>query len=160
MSNQIIFYIISFIILAVNAYIIFYTYKLNKRIGLFFEKGGNDLEQTLKNILNQLESFKKYNEINDQNIKDLQEIAQRSFQKCGIVRFSPFKDVGGKQSFCISMLDKNNSGFLITSHFGRDFNHIYVKPISKGKSEYSLSKEEQKALDKSIGIDSKDQEDE
>ncbi len=156
MSDQIIIYIIASIIIAINAYIFYYVFQLNKRVDLFFAKGGNNLEETLKNILQKLDAIKKYEDFNDLNIKNLQEIAQRSFQKYGIVRFSPFKEVGGKQSFCISMLDKNNSGFIITSHFGRDFNHIYVKPILKGKSELGLAKEEEKSLAKAMGISNVD----
>jgi hypothetical protein len=151
MSQQVIIYIISTIILVVNAYILYYVYKLNKRVDVYFSKGGNNLEETLKNILARLDGIDNYDKFNDLNIKNLQEIAQKSFQKLGIIKFSPFKDVGGKQSFCLCMLDKNSSGFLITSHFGREFNHIYVKVINKGKADSQLSKEEQKSLDKACG---------
>jgi hypothetical protein len=151
MSQQVIIYIISTIILAINAYIFYYVYKLNKRVDVYFSKGGNNLEETLKSILARLDGIDNYDKSNDSNIKGLQDIAQKSFQKIGIIKFSPFKDVGGKQSFCLCLLDKNNSGFLITSHFGREFNHIYIKVINKGKADNQLSKEEQKSLDKACG---------
>lgn len=158
MSQQVIIYIISTIILAINAYIFYYVYKLNKRVDIYFLKGGNNLEETLKNILARLDGIDSYDKLNDSNIKGLQDIAQKSFQKIGIIKFSPFKEVGGKQSFCLSLLDKTNTGFLITSHFGRDFNHIYIKVVKRGKADSQLSKEEQKSLDKACGKDINEEE--
>jgi len=77
----------------------------------------------------------------------LSSITALSLQKISMVRFNPFGDVGGDQSFSLAMLDGHNSGLILTSIHGRGGTRVYAKPIDLGKSKYSLSAEEKKALD-------------
>lgn len=71
--------------------------------------------------------------------------------KIGINRFNPFDDVGGDQSFILTILDKDNSGAIITSLHNRDITRIYAKPIKNGVGEnITLSKEEKSAIVKTI----------
>jgi hypothetical protein len=69
-----------------------------------------------------------------------------AIQKLGIVRFNPFKEVGSDQSFSVAFLDDNDNGVVITSHYSREGNRVYGKPIKSGESGYSLSKEEIDAI--------------
>lgn len=78
--------------------------------------------------------------------KQLATIASLSIQKIAVVRFNPFGDVGGDQSFSLAMLDGHDSGLVLTSIHGRGGTRVYAKPIDYGKSKYSLSQEEKKAL--------------
>jgi len=55
--------------------------------------------------------------------------------------------VGGDQSFSLALLDKRNSGVVITSLYAREGNRVYGKPIKEGTSEYPLSEEEKKAIE-------------
>lgn len=71
--------------------------------------------------------------------------------KMQLVRFNPFNDVGGDQSFILCLLDKTNTGVIITSLHTRDSTRVYAKAIKNGSCEsQSLSKEETKALIKTI----------
>lgn len=71
--------------------------------------------------------------------------------KVNLTRFNPFKDLGGEQSFILSILDKNNSGAILTSLHNRDITRIYAKGIKKGKGDnITLSKEEKLAIVKTI----------
>ncbi|PIS38993.1 MAG: hypothetical protein COT34_00880 [Candidatus Nealsonbacteria bacterium CG08_land_8_20_14_0_20_43_11] len=81
-------------------------------------------------------------------IKKLQERSRSFVQKVGIVRFNPFSDVGGDQSFSIALLDENNDGVVITSLYSRNDNRVYAKPIKNSQSAYLLSEEEKQALNK------------
>jgi hypothetical protein len=67
-------------------------------------------------------------------------------QKISIVRFNPFGDTGGDQSFSLAVLDAHESGYILSSIHGREGTRVYVKPIDFGESKYPLSVEEQKAL--------------
>lgn len=80
----------------------------------------------------------------------LSSIAALSLQKISMVRFNPFGDVGGDQSFSLAMLDGHDSGLILTSIHGRGGTRVYAKPIDLGKSKYSLSAEEKKALQQAI----------
>ena len=143
--------IILIILIVVIGYLIFQNFKFKRRLDLFFRKGGKDLEEVLGNLIKKLEGQETDLKKNFEEISRLNQIAERSFQKIGVVRFNPFKDVGGDQSFSIALLDLNNNGFVITSLYGREGNRIYAKPINNGKSEYSLSEEEIEAIEKAKG---------
>jgi hypothetical protein len=71
-------------------------------------------------------------------------------QKISIVRFNPFGDTGGDQSFSLAVLDAHDSGYVLTSIHGRQGTRVYVKPVDFAKSKYSLSAEEQQALEQAI----------
>mgnify|MGYP001614099004 CR=1 FL=1 len=68
-------------------------------------------------------------------------------QKIGLVRFNPFSDTGGSQSFTLALLDKSDTGLVMTSLYARTGNRWYVKEVRSGKGkELELSKEEQSAI--------------
>lgn len=68
-------------------------------------------------------------------------------QKIGLVRFNPFAGTGGDQSFCLALLDGEESGLVISSLHSRDATRVYAKPVKKGKSAgYQLSTEEVQAI--------------
>ena len=72
---------------------------------------------------------------------------QQHIQRIGIVRFNPFADTGGAQSFTIAFLDGEDNGIIMTSLYARAGNRWYVKEIVAGKGkEHELSKEELEAI--------------
>lgn len=70
-------------------------------------------------------------------------------QRIGLVRFNPFSDTGGSQSFTLALLDGNDNGLVMTSLYARTGHRWYIKEVvgNKGK-ELALSKEEQAAIQK------------
>jgi hypothetical protein len=101
------------------------------------------LEQAIEQI-NNLES--KLGKANDR-IKELEEKSNKFFQKFGMIRFNPFNEIGGDQSFSIAMLDNKNTGFVLTSIFIKESARIFAKPIEKGVSQYQLSEDEKQAIE-------------
>jgi|YNPNPStandDraft_1061719.scaffolds.fasta_scaffold13689_4 hypothetical protein len=71
-------------------------------------------------------------------------------QKMGLVRFDAFDDVGGEQSFAVVLLDGNDSGVAMSSLYGRQDSRLYAKVITNGRSERTLSDEEQAALEMAL----------
>ncbi len=68
-------------------------------------------------------------------------------QKVGLLRFNPFKDTGGDQSFILALVDAQDTGVIISSLHTRTGTRWYAKHVIKGKGEeYELSKEEEEAL--------------
>lgn len=112
---------------------------------LLSNKNGN-----LRDILEKILKDRQDLETHIQKVEDsLGVLGKRSIgfiQKMGIVRFSPYQETGGNQSFAISLLDGYNNGVVILSLHGRESTRVYVKPIEKGRSKYELSKEEQSAV--------------
>jgi hypothetical protein len=76
----------------------------------------------------------------------LEQAQRRSFQRIGLVRFNPFEDTGGNQSFALALLDQAGDGFVVSSLHARAGTRVYGKAISRGTSEANLSDEESEAL--------------
>lgn len=106
--------------------------------------------ENLKEILSQFNDLKKDFEKLREELKDLKRDSRFSIQKLGIVRFNPFKEMGGNQSFSLALLDGENNGIVITSLYTREGNRVYGKPIKNGQSEYLLSAEEKEAISKAL----------
>lgn len=114
---------------------------------LFSGKKGVDLEEI---IINHSANLKEL----DKDIQDLfgisnqiHDLANRSVHKVGVVRFNPFKDLGGDQSFSIALLDGQNDGVVISGLHAREGNRVYAKPVEKGKAmKHPLTEEEQEAI--------------
>ena len=69
-----------------------------------------------------------------------------AFSRVGLVRFNPFEDTGGNQSFALAMLDGNGDGFVVSSLHARAGTRLYAKAVSAGTSDSALSDEEGEAL--------------
>lgn len=68
-------------------------------------------------------------------------------QKIGLLRFNPFKDTGGDQSFILALVDAYDTGVVITALYSRSGTRWYTKKVVRGKgTELELSEEEKKAI--------------
>jgi hypothetical protein len=115
--------------------------------------GGEDassLESTLAKHISRVEEVDKRLTELDAEYKKLAITNGIASQKISIVRFNPFGDTGGDQSFSLAVLDAHDSGYVLTSIHGRQGTRVYVKPIDFAKSKYTLSSEEQQALGQAI----------
>ena len=82
-------------------------------------------------------------------IKKIRDQSKRFIQKVGLIRFNPFSDTGGDQSFSLALLDGNDNGIIITSLYARTGIRWYRKTVKNGKGqEHELSSEEKEALKK------------
>ena len=66
------------------------------------------------------------------------------FSKYGVEKYDAFDDVGGKLSFALALLDKNNTGLILNAVHSRDNCFLYLKEIVKGESYVVLSQEKWK----------------
>src|SRR3989344_4906036 len=71
-------------------------------------------------------------------------------QRVGLLRFNPFKDTGGDQSFILSLLDSNNTGVIISGLYSRSGTRWYAKKVKEGQGlDHALSDDEKKAIQQS-----------
>ena len=145
METQVLFFFfIAVVWLAVLSFFVF-------RINALFSKLTKGVEVTdLKKILEKLleGEVKNTNTLKsvEKRIAFLNEEGKGHVQKIGLIRFNPFKELGGDHSFSLAILNGQDSGIIITSLHARDRTRIYMKNVKKGKSESNLSEEERKAL--------------
>lgn len=111
----------------------------------------SDQKRTVVDILaevlqNQKELDKALVDIN-KKVEGLIFDSQFYIQKIGLVRFNPFNDTGGDQSFILALIDEQDSGVVISGLHTRNGTRWYAKKIQNGKGvEYELSKDEVKAI--------------
>lgn len=119
---------------------------------LFTGKEAKNLEQIILKNNTRLEGL-------DKDIKDLYEITAkihalsfRSLHKVGVLRFNPFRDLGGDQSFSVALLDGKHNGVVISSLYSRDGVRVYAKALTQGESaKYPLTEEERTAIAQATG---------
>lgn len=132
-----------------SIFIYYHLWRIKKKLKIFFNgKKASDLEGVLFEEIKRLKKAEGDIEQLIRSSKALKKIADQSIQKVSMIRFNPFKETGGDQSFVIALLDSYDNGLIISSLFTRQGTRIYSKPIKAGKSEYALSKEELQALKK------------
>lgn len=71
---------------------------------------------------------------------------RRTFSRVGLVRYNPFEDTGGNQSFALALLDVDGNGWVLSSLHARTGTRVYAKAIVRGRSDTALSDEESEAL--------------
>jgi len=81
----------------------------------------------------------------------LEREGRKAFQRLGLVRYNPFEDTGGNQSFVVALLDADGDGLILTSLHSRQATRMYAKPIRGGRSDATLSSEEVEALGIALG---------
>ncbi len=63
-----------------------------------------------------------------------------------VVRYDAFADVGGRLSYSLAVLDDTETGFVVTTLAGKAEVRTYVRAISQGLSDGTLTVEEQQAI--------------
>jgi hypothetical protein len=107
---------------------------------------GGDLEQILHDHMDQVRAT-------SQRLEELEALAhqtdlasRRSLQWLGVLRFNPFDEVGGDQSFALALVDGYGNGVVVSSLHMRDVTRVYAKPLKKWEAEHHLTDEEKQAI--------------
>lgn len=83
--------------------------------------------------------------------KELETLLRKgTIRNVGLVRFNPFPDAGGDQSFAIALLDAEGTGLVLSSLHARTDTRVFAKPVQTGRSRYPLSEEEQDAIRRAL----------
>ena len=123
----------------------FLSYKIKKQNeflkSLFPKSGERDIRKKFEELLlleGKLESLTKG-------------LGVAAIQKVAVLRYNPYGDTGGDQSFSVTLLNGEDSGLVLTSLHSRSGTRVYAKPVVKGKAgNFQLSKEEEEVIKKAI----------
>lgn len=109
------------------------------------------MDRLITDLLSHLESSKKKQNELGELVRALRQEGVTHIQHVGLVRFNPFSDTGGNQSFSLVLLDGHHNGIVISSLHARDETRLFVKPVRNGKAgEHELSTEEQRAIHEAL----------
>ena len=143
---EIAFFILIGIAILIGAVWIIVTEKRLKRF--FLGKKAKDLEDTIVVLEQEIAKLNKAKDNIEKEITGINGKLKKSIRGLETIRFNPFPDQGSNQSFAVGMLNEEGNGLVISSLYSRERMSIFAKPIKGGKSEYELSAEEKRALEK------------
>ena len=145
------------ICIALLAYIIFVNKKLEKLNAMYKKfmsgKDGKTLENVIARRFTQVDELIECDKKTNAKIDDINENMLLTFQKLGIVKYDAFNEMGGKLSFALALLNKENTGFVINAMHSREGCYTYIKEIINGESYILLGEEEKEAVDKAVNSD-------
>ena len=121
--------------------------RLRRLIG---EGEGLGLDELLDKQFGRLDTVAERVEALNRLHHELEALLQQSIQKVGVIRFNPFADTGGDQSFAVALLDAQGNGVVLSSLHGRADTRIFAKQVQAGRSKHALSDEEQDAIRKAL----------
>ena len=119
-----------------------------------FMKGSDaqSLEKIFVRKFAQIDKLYEAKEDHEHDILFIKKNLEKMFSKYGVEKYDAFDDVGGKLSFALALLDKNNTGLILNAVHSRDNCFLYLKEIVKGESYVVLSQEEVEALRKAVNF--------
>jgi len=139
-------------ILAIDIFLIVLFFLLNAKIRNMFRGGGSmDLDKVLLYLQGRDEVSQKEIETLKKRLEIAEDELSKDISKIGLVRYNPFSDAGGDQSFALALLNEQKNGVVISSLYGREMNRVYAKKIEKGESaKHQLTDEERQAISEAV----------
>ena len=127
--------------------------RLERRYKIFMKgSDAQSLEKVFVRKFAQIDRLYEAKEDHDHDILFLKKNMEKMFNKYGVEKYDAFDDVGGKLSFALALLDKENTGLILNAVHSRDNCFLYLKEIVKGESYVMLSQEEVEALRKAVNF--------
>lgn len=127
--------------------------RLERKYKLFMKgSDAQSLEKVFVRKFNQIDRLYEAKEDHEHDILFIKKRLEQMFSKYGVEKYDAFDDVGGKLSFALALLDKENSGLILNAVHSRDNCFLYLKEIVKGESYVMLSQEEVEALRKAVNF--------
>ena len=114
--------------------------------GITRGEGGQSLEDVLGAHLEKVHGLTGEVDRLTTRTAALEAAGLRAFQRVGLVRYNPFEETGGNQSFALALLDAEGNGWVLSSLHARAGTRVYAKAIRGGRSDAALSEEETAAI--------------
>jgi hypothetical protein len=129
--------------------VIIWALSTERRLKRFFlGKKAKDLEDTIVTLEKHINKLNEAKERSEKEITAINAKLKKSIRGLETLRFNPFPDQGGNQSFAVGLLNAEGDGVVLSSLYARDRMSVFAKPVKNGKSEYELTAEEKQVLDK------------
>ncbi|MEK9173788.1 MAG: DUF4446 family protein [Patescibacteria group bacterium] len=123
-----------------------------KKLHVFFgDKKARDLESILVEQLGEIRVLDQEIQELFEVLNKLRDLSLKTIHKVAVERFNPFKEVGGNQSFCVALLNGQNTGVVLSSLHTREGTRVYAKPVLDGHAkEFPFTDEEKETVVRAI----------
>jgi hypothetical protein len=138
------FSVLALVAILAGAFWMIVTERRLKRF--FLGKKAKDLEETILGLEANIKKLEGGAAKMQAEVALLSAKTKKSIRGLETIRFNPFPDQGGNQSFAIGMLNEEGDGLVLSSMYGRERMSVFAKPVKAGKSPYELTAEEKEAL--------------
>lgn len=149
--------IILFVLIIILSVLLLLTYrslmKLSRKYYTLVSGETGSLEEVLTRRFSEVDKLKKHAKKLSRDHKEILIRADSCISKTGLVKYNALSDISGELSFSLALLDKGNSGIVLSSMHTRDSCYTYCKEIINGESAVPLSKEEQQAIENARSVD-------
>ena len=123
------------------------TRRIDARLhGLTRGGDGQSLEAVLDTHLDRVDAVARQLDALTARATVLEGTQRKAFQRVGLVRYNPFEETGGNQSFALALLDAAGDGWVLSSLHARSGTRVYAKGITAGRADAGLSEEETAAI--------------
>lgn len=145
MSTNLVLFIICFTLLGLC---LFFLIRMELRMRrLFRGPKGENLEVLMNDVISHVLKLSKSTEEHGAYITEISQKLEKQGRGIDLLRFNPFKDVGGTQSFAVAIVNKNGDGVVFSSLYSRERMSVFAKPVTGGVSDIELSPEEEAVIE-------------
>jgi len=139
--------IITILLILTTLALSYLVYTLNKRVSLLLKgKNAQTLEGSIHAILDELERVHQNLKRFEQTFDNHNNRIKNSIQSVPTLRFNPFYDSGGNQSFAAAFITEKGDGVVLSSLYSREKTSVFAKPVYEFESEFELTQEEKTVL--------------
>ena len=150
MAIQSQFFVFIAITLAGVAGLGWFLYDTRATVKKIFGGSGHADADIQTGIVRKIARMEAMREEAEPRMREMEKISATSIHKVGFLRFNPFPDTGGDYSFVLVMLDREDTGVVLSSLYMREGARLYGKEISRGEARTPLSAEEKKVLEETM----------
>lgn len=124
-----------------------------RQLKLSEQLAGRNAEDLLYDVMEEESGIKREIQSVKSEISNLKEKQNKCFDKVKIIRYHTTADNEAKLSYSVGISNENGDGLVITGLQYRQGCNMYYKQIKEGVSDYALSVEEQRSLDRTNASD-------
>ena len=107
---------------------------------------GTNLEEVLNRYVDHIDAAVRTVSALETRAVQMERTLKHCLQWVGMVRFSPFRDTGGAQSFALAVIDGSGDGVVLSGLHARDSTRVYAKALTGWSSQHTLTDEEKEAI--------------
>jgi hypothetical protein len=115
---------------------------------IFGQNGAEDIDQMVEIFSDKLSKQERDVEKLFTHLKKSDTLISQSVETVQLLKFNPFDDVGGKNSFVVAILDREKNGVMLTGVALRNETKIFAKQVKRGLCEGHLTPYEKEILGK------------
>lgn len=144
MSTNVLLFGILFFIAGVT---IFLLIRIEIRLSrLFRGSKAESLEALMREVVSRVKEMSQTQGAHETSIVHIEERLKKQGRGIELLRFNPFPDVGGTQSFAVAIVNEEGDGVVFSSLYSRERMSVFAKPVSGGASDIELSEEERSVI--------------